>query len=92
MTNQTKPAGNPLDSLWQHFDHCIAMQKMAQGQESQYAKLVIAMKQDLGGSESPNQYGILHRLGVLLVAKAKYLGDAQLIHQATQYPFSLYLL
>lgn len=35
---------------------------------------------DLGRSESPSQNGIPHHLGILLVAKAKHLSNAQLIH------------
>jgi len=48
------------------------------------------VKLDLGRSECPNQNGILRQLGILLVANAKYLSEAQLRHQAAQYPCSLY--
>lgn len=44
---------------------------------------------DLGRSESPNQNGIPHHLEILL-AKAKQLSNAQLIHQIVQYTFTLY--
>lgn len=45
---------------------------------------------DLGRSESPSQNGIPHHLGILLVAKAKHLSNAQLIDQRVQYIFTLY--
>lgn len=45
---------------------------------------------DLGRNESPNQNGIPHHLGILLVAKAKHLSNAQLIHQRVQYTFTLH--
>lgn len=47
---------------------------------------------DLGRSESPNKNGIPHHLGILLVAKAKHLSNAQFIHQRDQYPFTLFTL
>lgn len=50
------------------------------------------MTLDLGEVKSPKQNGILHQLGILLVAKVKYLSDAQLTHQAAQYPWSLHPL
>lgn len=59
-------------------------------QESQYEKLIIAVMLGLGRSESPNQNGIPHHLGIFLVAKTKHLSNTQLIHQTVQYIFIFY--